>query len=134
MKLATIGVILGLLISISWIMWGFLPMIGILLAVTILGGIGYILDAKGYSLNKLAIKIFISIERLKILSPLAIGFFSIKLFRIGSSPKMSAGGPSIIIFIQSRSSAEKGCCIFGKNKFKIVHKKIKNTDATFTVN
>ena len=56
MKLATIGVILGLLISISWIMWGFLPMIGILLAVTILGGIGYILDVKGYSLNKLAIK------------------------------------------------------------------------------
>ena len=56
MKLATIGVILGLLISISWIMWGFLPMIGILLAVTILGGIGYILHAKGYSLNKLAIK------------------------------------------------------------------------------
>ena len=56
MKLATIGVILGLLISISWIMWGFLPMIGILLAVTILGGIGYILDSKGYSLNKLAIK------------------------------------------------------------------------------
>lgn len=56
MKLATIGVILGLLISIRWIMWGFLPMIGILLAVTILGGIGYILDAKGYSLNKLALK------------------------------------------------------------------------------
>lgn len=56
MKLATIGVILGLLISISWIMWGFFPMIGILLAVTILGGIGYILDAMGYSLNKLAIK------------------------------------------------------------------------------
>ena len=45
MKLATIGVILGLLISISW-----------MLAVTILGGIGYVLDAKGYSLNKLAIK------------------------------------------------------------------------------
>ena len=46
MKLATIGVILGLLISISWIMWGFLPMIGILLPVTNLGGHGYILDAK----------------------------------------------------------------------------------------
>ncbi|RMX26476.1 hypothetical protein C5O77_02270 [Limosilactobacillus reuteri] len=56
MKLATIGVILGLLISISWIMWGFFPMIGILLAVTILGGIGYVLDGKGYSLNKLALK------------------------------------------------------------------------------
>ena len=46
MKLATIGVILGLLISISWIMWGFFPMIGILLAVTILGGIGYVLMQK----------------------------------------------------------------------------------------
>lgn len=56
MKLTTIGVIMGLIISISWIMWGFFPMIGILLATAILGGIGYILDAKGYSLNKLAIK------------------------------------------------------------------------------
>lgn len=56
MKLATIGVILGLLISISWIIWGFFPMIAILLAVIILGGTGYLLDVKGYSLNKLAIK------------------------------------------------------------------------------
>lgn len=56
MKLTTIGVIMGLIISISWIMWGFFLMIGILLATIILGGIGYILDAKGYSLNKLAIK------------------------------------------------------------------------------
>ncbi|GGI62951.1 hypothetical protein [Limosilactobacillus caviae] len=56
MKLATIGVILGLIISVSWIIWGFLPMIGILVAITILGGIGYFLDAKGYSLNKLATK------------------------------------------------------------------------------
>ncbi|MBB1070596.1 hypothetical protein H5S40_10615 [Limosilactobacillus sp. RRLNB_1_1] len=56
MKLATIGVILGLIISVSWIIWGFLPMIGILVAITILGGIGYFLDAKGYSLNKLAAK------------------------------------------------------------------------------
>lgn len=56
MKLATIGILLGLIISISWIIWGFFPMIGILLATAILGGIGYYLDAKGYSLNKLAIK------------------------------------------------------------------------------
>lgn len=56
MKLATIGIILGLIISISWIIWGFFPMLGILLATIILGGIGYILDAKGYSLNTLAIK------------------------------------------------------------------------------
>lgn len=56
MKLATLGILMGLIISISWIAWGFFPMLAILLSTVILGGLGYFLDAKGYSLNKLAIK------------------------------------------------------------------------------
>lgn len=56
MKLTIIGMVMGLIISISWVTWGFFSMLGILLTTIILGGIGYFLDAKGYSLNKLAIK------------------------------------------------------------------------------
>ena len=41
MKLATIGVILDCLLALAGLCGAFLPMIGILLAVTILGGIGY---------------------------------------------------------------------------------------------
>ncbi|KRN59336.1 hypothetical protein IV45_GL001487 [Limosilactobacillus secaliphilus] len=44
---------LGLIISVSWVAWGFLPMLAILLTTLIFGTIGYILDILGYSLNQL---------------------------------------------------------------------------------
>ncbi|MBD8085223.1 MAG: hypothetical protein LKJ72_06025 [[Lactobacillus] timonensis] len=51
MKLTAIFMVVGLIISISWVAWGFLPMLAILLTTLILGAIGYILDILGYSIN-----------------------------------------------------------------------------------
>lgn len=51
MKLAMIFMVVGLIISVSWVAWGFLPMLAILLTTLILGAIGYVLDIMGYSLN-----------------------------------------------------------------------------------
>lgn len=56
MKLTTIFMVVGLIISISWVAWGFLPMLAILLTTLILGAIGYVLDIMGYSLNKFTSK------------------------------------------------------------------------------
>ena len=56
MKLAIIFMVVGLIISVSWVAWGFLPMLAILLTTLILGAIGYVLDIMGYSLNKLTSK------------------------------------------------------------------------------
>ena len=53
MKLMAIFMVVGLIISISWVAWGFLPMLAILLTTLILGAIGYILDILGYSINDL---------------------------------------------------------------------------------
>ena len=57
MKLAIIFMVNGLIISVSWVAWGFLPMLAILLTTLILGAIGYILDIMGYSLNKFTNKL-----------------------------------------------------------------------------
>ena len=57
MKLAIIFMVIGLIISVSWVAWGFLPMLAILLTTLILGAIGYILDIMGYSLNKFTNKL-----------------------------------------------------------------------------
>ena len=56
MKLAIIFMVVGLIISVSWVTWGFLPMLAILLTTLILGAIGYVLDIMGYSLNKFTSK------------------------------------------------------------------------------
>lgn len=56
MKLAMIFMVVGLIISVSWVAWGFLPMLAILLTTLILGAIGYVLDIMGYSLNKFTSK------------------------------------------------------------------------------
>lgn len=56
MKLAIIFMMVGLIISVSWVAWGFLPMLAILLTTLILGAIGYVLDIMGYSLNKFTSK------------------------------------------------------------------------------
>lgn len=56
MKLAIIFMVIGLIISVSWVAWGFLPMLAILLTTLILGAIGYVLDIMGYSLNKFTSK------------------------------------------------------------------------------
>lgn len=56
MKLAIIFMMVGLIISVSWVAWGFLPMLAILLTTLILGDIGYVLDIMGYSLNKFTSK------------------------------------------------------------------------------
>lgn len=52
MKLTLIGAITGLVISISWLIWGFWSMIGILLATLIFSTIGFILDTLGFSIRK----------------------------------------------------------------------------------
>lgn len=51
MKLTAIFMAVGLIISISWVAWGFLPMLAILLTTLIMGAIGYLLDILGYSIN-----------------------------------------------------------------------------------
>lgn len=56
MKLAIIFMVVGLIISVSWVAWGFLPMLAILLTSLILGAVGYTLDIMGYSLNKFTSK------------------------------------------------------------------------------
>ena len=56
MKLTGIFAVAGLIISVSWVAWGFLPMLAILLTTLILGAIGYVLDIMGYSLNKFTSK------------------------------------------------------------------------------
>lgn len=56
MKLTIIFVVIGLIISVSWVAWGFLPMLAILLTTLVLGTIGYVLDIMGYSLNKFTSK------------------------------------------------------------------------------
>ena len=56
MKLAIIFMVIGLIISVSWVTWGFLPMLAILLTTLILGAIGYVLDIMGYSPNKFTSK------------------------------------------------------------------------------
>lgn len=61
MKLAGIFAVAGLIISISWVAWGFLPMLAILLATAILGTIGYALDILGYSLNHFTRKLLAKI-------------------------------------------------------------------------
>ncbi|KRL27098.1 hypothetical protein FD27_GL000848 [Limosilactobacillus frumenti DSM 13145] len=53
MKLTVIGAISGLIISISWLIWGFWSMLGILLATMIFATIGFILDTLGFSIKKL---------------------------------------------------------------------------------
>lgn len=62
MKLTTIFVIAGLIISVGWIAWGFLPMLAILLTTIIFGAIGYLLDIMGYSINKFTSKILSKIS------------------------------------------------------------------------
>ena len=57
MKLAIIFMVIGLIISVSWVAWGFLPMLAILLTTLILGTVGAILDIMGYSLNKFTNKL-----------------------------------------------------------------------------
>jgi hypothetical protein len=57
MKLTIIFMVIGLIISVSWVAWGFLPMLAILLTTLILGTIGFILDVMGYSLNKFTNKL-----------------------------------------------------------------------------
>lgn len=52
MKLTIVGAILGLVVSISWLIWGFWSMIGILLATLIFAAIGFILDTLGFSIKK----------------------------------------------------------------------------------
>ena len=49
--------VIGLIISVSWVAWGLLPMLAILLTTLILGTIGFILDVMGYSLNKFTNKL-----------------------------------------------------------------------------
>lgn len=51
MKLTGIFAVAGLIISVSWVTWGFLPMLAILLTTLFLATIGYALDILGYSLN-----------------------------------------------------------------------------------
>ena len=51
MKLTGIFAVAGLIISVSWVTWGFLPMLAILLTTLFLAAIGYALDTLGYSLN-----------------------------------------------------------------------------------
>ena len=51
MKLTGIFAVAGLIISVSWVSWGFLPMLAILLTTLFLAAIGYALDILGYSLN-----------------------------------------------------------------------------------
>ena len=64
----------------------------------------------------------------------AVGFCRISPSRIGSSPSVSAGGPSMMILIHRRSSAEKGDSNSGPNTIsKIVHRNTVSTDATLTV-
>lgn len=57
MKLTIIFMVIGLIISVSWVAWGFLSMLAILLTTLILGTIGFILDVMGYSLNKFTNKL-----------------------------------------------------------------------------
>lgn len=57
MKLTTVFVVLGLIISVGWVAWGFLPMLAILLTTTIFAIIGYFLDIMGYSLKKFTNKV-----------------------------------------------------------------------------
>ena len=51
MKLTGIFAVAGLIISVSWVTWGFLPMLAILLTTLFLAAIVYALDILGYSLN-----------------------------------------------------------------------------------
>lgn len=51
MKLTGIFAVAGLIISVSWVTWGFLPMLAILLTTLFLAAIGYALDILRYSLN-----------------------------------------------------------------------------------
>ncbi len=53
MRLTAMFAALGLIISVRWVAWGFLPMLAILLTTLIFGTIGYILYILGYSLNQL---------------------------------------------------------------------------------
>ena len=57
MKLTIIFMVIGLIIIVSWVAWGFLPMLAILLTTLILGTIGVILVVMGYSLNKFTNKL-----------------------------------------------------------------------------
>ena len=61
MKLALIGAITGLVLSISWTVWGFWTAIGILLTTAIFALIGLVLDLTGFSfkgiVNKLSAKL-----------------------------------------------------------------------------
>lgn len=62
MKLTAIFVVAGLIISVGWVAWGFLPMLAILLTTIIFGTIGYLLDVMGYSINKFTNKILSKIN------------------------------------------------------------------------
>lgn len=57
MKLSTLFITLGLIISVSWVAWGFLPMLAILLTTIVFGTIGYLLDIMGYSLKMFTSKL-----------------------------------------------------------------------------
>ena len=52
MKLTVIGAIIGLVISISWLIWGFWSMLGILLATIFFATIGFVLDTLGFSIKR----------------------------------------------------------------------------------
>ena len=73
------------------------------------------------------------IEPLTMLSVRAVGFRRIRSPRIGSSPNVSAGGPSMMMLIHSRSSAEKGDSNPSQKSPSTVQRKTSRTDATLTV-
>ncbi|MCI1975349.1 MAG: hypothetical protein LKJ51_05465 [Limosilactobacillus sp.] len=61
MKFVLIGAITGLVLSISWIVWGFWPSLAILFTTVIFALLGLTLDLIGFSfkgiINKLSAKL-----------------------------------------------------------------------------
>ncbi|MBB1062721.1 hypothetical protein [Limosilactobacillus fastidiosus] len=57
MKLVLIGAITGLVLSISWIIWGFGAALAILLTTAIFALIGLALDLSGFSFKKIVNKL-----------------------------------------------------------------------------
>ena len=79
-----------------------------------------------------AMRRIISPERM--FSPRGVGRRCIRSPRMGSSPRVRAGGPSMMMLIHSRSRAEKGESNPATPKVsKTVHKKTMSTAATLTV-
>ena len=68
-----------------------------------------------------------------ILSLRAVGFRFIRSSRMGSRPRVRAGGPSMMMLIHKRSSAEKGERNPSINRPMTVQRNTVSTDATLTV-